>query len=286
MSPLWRNQIQVFLAPGEVNVVGLSAGIKPVQLFKQTRTWTPMADLAQWQAPLQVLEELIGEIRQDASMPAIKHGSECTFTLSNHFVRYGIVAPQSSLADPEELLAYANFQMREIYGERVDDWALSLSLWDPCHGALCAAIPLNLLSDLEALTLRHDIRLRQAEPYLAAALDHWSSELPDKRLWFVLIEPGRFCLVLMVNNSWRCVRNQRIVQPLEEELLSALEQEAIISGQRESIEQVYVYTPAYMNWGLTDGGGWQFTRLPSGKQSAPTCFPQAVETDHSGRSHA
>lgn len=273
MSQLWRDQIQVFFGPGQVNMVGMSRGIKSVQLFRLSSVCTQAAGAVQWKAPLYLLEQMAKHEPGDSGSRHLRQGAELSIALSNQFVRYGIVAPQPTIDNPDELMAYASFQMREIYGERIDDWSLSLSMWDPFNGALCAAIPLDLQSGIEAFALRHDIKLKRLEPYLTAALDHWSRELDSKRLWFVLIESERFCLVLLHNDSWRCVRNQRIVQNLEEELLSALEQEAIITGQREPVEQVYVFAPECSEPGLTSNNRWQFVLLPGGKKPAPAHFP-------------
>lgn len=281
MSLLWRDRIQVFFAPDQINIVGMSRGIKPVQRFRQSSICMQNTDAVQWQAPLQLLEQMIGQIYDDSGSAGIRRGAELHVTLSNHFVRYGVIAPQPALANPDELMAFASFQMREIYGERINDWTLSLSTWDPCRGALCAAVALDLLAGFEALGQRYPIKLKQIEPYLATALDHWSRELDSKHLWFALIEPGRFCLTVLLDNQWRCVRNQRVVQNFEEELLAALEQEIIVLGPRESVKQVYVFAPELSEWKLTSDQGWQFLRLPDeGKRSAPVHFPLPGSADN------
>lgn len=273
MSQLWRDQIQVFFGPGQVNMVGMSRGTKSEQLFRLSSMCAQAAGAVQWEAPLNLLEQMIQREPGRSGSLRLRRGAELNITLSNQFVRYGVVAPQPTVANPDEIMAYASFQMREIYGERINDWSLSLSMWDPFNGALCAAIPLDLQSGIEAFALRHNIKLKRIEPYLAATLDHWSRELDSKRLWFVLIEPERFCLVFLQNDSWRCVRNQRVVQNLGEELLSALEQEAIILGRREPVEQVYVFAPEYSEPELTSNHGWKFVLLPGGKKPAPAHFP-------------
>jgi len=273
VSQLWRDQIQVFFGPGQVNMVGMSRGIKSEQLFRLSSVCAQAAGAIQWEAPLNLLEQMTQRELGGSGSLRLRRGAELNITLSNQFVRYSVVAPQPTVANPDELMAYASFQMREIYGERINDWSLSLSMWDPFNGALCAAIPLDLQSGIEAFALRYNIKLKRIEPYLAATLDHWSRELDSKRLWFVLIEPERFCLVLLQNDSWCCVRNQRIVQNLGEELLSAFEQEAVISGRREPVEQVYVFAPEYSELELASNHGWQFVLLPGGKKSAPAHFP-------------
>ncbi len=277
MSLLWRDRIQVFLAPDQVNMAGLSRGLKPVLRFRQSSVCAPNADTRQWQESLQLLEQMAGQMEGESGSAGIRRGMELQITLSNHFVRYSVIAPQPALANPDELMAYATFQMREIYGDRISDWALSLSTWDPCNGALCAAIPLALQSALEAFAQRHKVRLARIEPYLAAVLDHWSKELDSRCLWFVLIEGERFCLTARFDGVWHCIRNQQVVHNLEEELLSALEQEMIISGRRQPIEQIYVFAPQYAGQLPENDHSRQFLRLPDGKCPAPPHFPFALE---------
>ena len=112
MSPLWRNQVQVFLAPGRIDLVRSTRGFKPVQAAKVTVWCEPAQDALVWQAALQQLEKhLIDE-----------PGAELSVTVSNHFVRYVALLPQAEIATPEEVNAYAAFRMREVYAERVDSW--------------------------------------------------------------------------------------------------------------------------------------------------------------------
>lgn len=281
MSLSWRNRIQIFLAPDRVDLTGIACGIRPVQQFRQSGVCVQENDSRQqWKAPLRLLEQMIGQMDD-----RFRRGSELHITLSNHFVRYGVIAPQPSLANPDELMAYAGFQMREIYGERIDDWELSLSTWDPYGGALCAAIARDLQSELVMLARQYDTRFACIEPYLAAALDHWSKRLVEKRVWFVLVETGRFCLVVLSEGAWRCARNQRVVENLQEELLAALEQESIILSPDQSVERVYVFAPELTGQLPVHDLRWQFVRLPDEKHPAPSYFPGVTGMDDS-QNHA
>ncbi len=275
MSLLWRDRMQVFLGADQVNLVGVTRGIKPVQRFRQSDICVQANDPKPWKASLQCLELMLGQVDD-----GFRRGARLHVALSNHFVRYGVIAPQPSLSNPEELMAYADFQMREIYGERVDDWVLSLSTWDPCGGALCAAIAHDLQSELESLARRCGTRLASIEPYLAAALDHWAKQLTGRQVWFVLVEPGRFCLVSLQDGIWRGVRNQRIVENLQEELLSALEQESVISGVNQPAGQVYVFAPEYSGQWPGRDSRWQFVRLPDHARSVPAHFPWVKGTSN------
>jgi hypothetical protein len=270
VSLLWRNRIQVFLAPEQVNLVGFARGFKPVQRYEQSSSCVHQIHTAHpWKAPLQVLEHMLAQVEDN-----FRDGAELHITLSNYFVRYTTIAPQASLVNPDELMAYANFQLREIYAERVNDWALSVSAWSPGSGALCAAIAHDLQSELEALAQRHAIQRVQIEPYFAAAFDHWSKQLVGKQIWFVLVEAGRFCLASLIDSVWRSVRNQKVVANLQEELLSALAQESIMLGAGQSTEQVYVLAPRQTELFVDHHDTrWQFVHLSDENHSATIHFP-------------
>lgn len=288
MSRLWRDQLQVFLAPDQVIIAGQSRGFKPLPLFRQRAGCPSLADLTvkplPWEWPLNQLEQLIEPLNAQ-----IKTGSELQITLADDFVRYGMIAPQPTLANPDEMMAYAGFQMREIYGERVEEWALSVSNWDPLNGGLCAGVSLGLLAALEHFAVRHEWKLSYTEPYLAAVLDYWSGKLSSEQLWFVLIESNRFCLVSTLAGRWRSIRNQRIVGNLEQELLSAMEQEAILADQPVDIAQprrVQVFAPDTIDWQSPQAQGWYFERLTQSEQPVPAHFPFAISPENQASAYA
>ncbi len=275
MSLLWRDRIQVFFAPGRVDMVRTFRGTKSRQSPRISEVHGYQQDTAMWKRSLQQLEQMIEKENTASDLK----GAELIITLSNHFVRYVVVSPQQEITGPAELFAYANFRMREVYGERVDDWVVSISDEDPYQGTLCAAITRDLYSAFEALASRHHMKLKQIEPYLTAAFDQWCKSFNDKRFWFVVIEPGRLCMVLFSNSEWKGIRNQRVVHSIETELLAALEQEAINSGYRESIEQVYLLSPEYPDLDLPTDKGWQFAYLPTEKIPIPLHFPSLIVAD-------
>jgi hypothetical protein len=269
VSRLWRDQIRVFLAPGRVDMVRTFRGLQPRQSPKMALVHAYQPDAVTSDVSLLKLEQMIEKESASSSL----EGAEMMVTLSNHFVRYVVVPPQQEIIDPAELLAYANFRMREVYGERVEDWIISISDRDPYSGTICAGITRDLYNKLEALASRHRIKLKEIEPYLTAAFDQWCKSFDDKRLWFVVIESGRLCMALFFNGSWQAIRSQRIAHSVETELLVALEQEAIIAGYREPVEQVYLFSPEHPSLDLPRDKGWQFACLPNEKIPTPVHFP-------------
>ncbi|MDV6348575.1 hypothetical protein R2083_13715 [Nitrosomonas sp. Is35] len=277
MSPLWRDQIQVFLAPGRIDLVRSTRGFKPVQSAKVTVWCEPAQDALVWQAAVQQLEKHL----MDAA------GAQLSVTLSNHFVRYVALLPQAEIATPEEVSSYAAFRMREVYAERVNSWALSVSEWTPLSGAVCAAIPRDLMVQLEEMAARCRCTLKEIEPYFASVYDRWQKLLDGNKTYFAVIEAGRICLAVLINGSWHSIRNQRILHNVAAELLAALDQEAILTGSKEAIELVHVFAPEQADLTLPEQCGWCVVPMPVGKIPVLPHYPSGpVDDDGVNRCHA
>ena len=266
MSPSWRDQIEVFFAPERVDLVRSSRGFKPIQAPRITQLCKKNnQDKAVWDAPLHQLEQML----EDAS------GTEMTITLSNHFVRYITLPPQAEIATPEEVLAYATFRMREIYAERINNWELSISAWNPSSGAICAAITRDLLTQLQALATRHHVKLKRIEPYLSSTFDQWHQSFGNDQTCYALIETGRICIALLADGIWQNIRNQKIHHCLADELLAALDQEIIFSGHKEAVEEVRIFAPEHPNLAFPEDCGWKIIPL-SPEILIPTHYPSAI----------
>ncbi|MBP6366503.1 MAG: hypothetical protein KBA82_11540 [Nitrosomonas sp.] len=269
MSRLWRDQIQVFLAPERMDIVRFSRGFKPVQMSKATALCQHVQGAPAWQAALQQLEKHLLE--------AV--GTDLTITLSNHFTRYVTLPPQTEITTPEEVMSYATFRMREIYAERVDSWVLSVSDWNPISGAVCAAIPRELMTRLEELAVRYQFKLKAVEPYLASVYDRWEKQLSGNRIYLAVIENGRICLTILLDGVWQSIRNQRILHSVADELLAALDQETILSGHKESVELVYLFAPEHPELALPQNCGWSLIPLQTEQLPVLAHYP-SVAVNH------
>ena len=91
-----------------------------------------------------------------------------------------------------------------------------------------------------------------------------------KEIWFALIETGRLCLASLSNGAWQRISNQQILHGVEDELLAALDQEAILfSGRKEAAESVYLFAPEYPELRLPADCGWHIISLQTESMLAP-----------------
>ncbi len=266
MSPSWRDQIHVFFAPGRVDLVRWSRGFKPTQTPKITQLCKKNdPGKFAWDAPLHQL----GQMLEDAS------GAEMIITLSNHFVRYITLPPQAEITTPEEVFAYAAFRMREVYADRINNWELSVSAWNPSNGAICAAITRDFLMQLQQLAVQYNVKLKRIEPYLTSTFDQWHQSFSNERTCYALIETGRVCIALLADGVWHGIRNQKIMHCLADELLAALDQEIIFSGHKSDVEEVLVFAPEHPDLALPKDCGWKII-LPSADLTVPVHYPSVI----------
>lgn len=223
-----------------------------------------------WEAPLHQLDHMI----------AGAEGAEMTVTISNRFVRYAILPPQENIANPAELEAYAAFHMHEIYGERATAWMLGMGTWDPGAGGICAAIERSLFERLEAIAERRRIRLKYVEPYFTSAFDRWRKRFNGRRTWFALAEAGHICLALIENGAWRGISSRRVTYVTPEELIAALDQEAILFlSHAEGAEQVYLLAPEHPQLALAEDRSWRTVSLHGAEMPLPMHYPVAAPTE-------
>ncbi|MCE7913738.1 MAG: hypothetical protein DYH15_03440 [Nitrosomonas sp. PRO4] len=266
MSRLWRDQYQSYLAPERLDLVRYARGFKPVQTAKKTVFCKIIQGTPSWKSALQILDNNLA----DAA------GTELSVTLSNHFVRYVTLPPQTEIATPEEVKSYATFRIREIYADRIDAWQLSVSEWSPGNGAICAAIPRILMTQLEEIAARHQCKLKAVEPYLASAYDHWQQLLSGDRVYFAVIETGRICIAILGGGIWLSIRNQKILDNPAQELLVALDQEAIFLNIKQAADIVYVFSPEHPQLKLPENCGWRIIPLPTELMPALAHYPSVT----------
>jgi len=166
--------------------------------------------------------------------------------------------------------------MREVYGDRADKWKLSVSSWDPLGGAICAAMNHDLIARLEEIVKRYRIKLKGIEPYLASTFDHWKQLLYGPSVYFALVETGRICIALLINGIWQNIRNQRILHCVEDELLAALDQVAILSGHKKMIEQVHLFAPENPGFALPVACGWRIIPLKTVQLPKSAHYPTPI----------
>ena len=200
MSPLWRDEIGVYLAPHKLALTRLGRGVRP-RALREAGWLNPAALEAGWGATLAVLDARLGEADwQDAAVRVV---------LADHWVRYAVVPYSSAINGDVERMTQARHVLVGIYGDVVSQWHVTLSDTRPGLPALACAVPAALIEELQMMLVRHGLPLKSLQPQLVAAYNHWRTRLPDGGAWFVTLEQGTLAAARLVKGAWdrvHCVR--------------------------------------------------------------------------------
>ena len=200
MSLLWAERLILSLEPHALAALRLSGGPKARVLARQRVEADPAYGSEPWHGVLDALK------REAQAWRSVRARVEVV--LSNHFVRYALVAPQGSAASRDEELALARFQFAKIHGERAKGWEVRVSR-ESGAAQLACAVDAALLAELKACFAGGKAKLVSAQPLLMSAFNRWRSRIPKDGAWLALGEPDRVCLALVAADGWRALHNSR-----------------------------------------------------------------------------
>ncbi|HWJ35201.1 MAG TPA: hypothetical protein VNR70_08040 [Steroidobacteraceae bacterium] len=201
MSPLWRDEVGIYLAQRRVCLVRIRRGIRP-SLAAELDHADPLA-AAGWDGALALLERQFAESTwSDARVRVV---------IADHWVRYSVVPWSDALSSATERLAHARELMTGVFGAEMSDWTVSLSDAPPGSSRLASAMPTALLQALRDSAARHGHRLASVQPQLIAAYNTWRHVLPaGEAAWFVTVEEGSLAALRMCGDGIDRVHAVRI----------------------------------------------------------------------------
>lgn len=201
MSPLWRDEIAILLAPRRVALTRMSRGIRP-HCAGETNLRVESGSHIDWRPALAVLHSLLADTAWQRANARV--------VISDHWARYAIVPWSDEISNDEERLAYSRICLANIYGKVADQWQVNVSEAAPGEARVACAIPETLLGEIRATLEAYRLPLVSAQPQLIAAYNVWRARLPDANGWFVAIDEGTLTAARLVRGSWDRVYSARI----------------------------------------------------------------------------
>jgi hypothetical protein len=270
VSPLLRDELQIALSPAGVAMVRLGRGLKQAAVSQQELACAAtQPGEAPWAKSLECLERALQEHKGKA---------DATVLLSNHFVRYALVPWSEQISDANEEQAFIRHCFTKTYGAEAQHWALRMSPSGYGETQVACAIDQGLLDGLERAATSHGLRLASLQPYFMAAYNQWRRQLPDAVVWFVVAEPGRLCLSLLVRGQWRILRAVKVGSDWRDTLSKLLEREYLVSDAGPDRGKVYVHAPDDESEIILPG--WTVQRLGANPHApAPSEFRLAMSTN-------
>jgi hypothetical protein len=201
VSPLWRDEVGIYLAQRRLCLVRIRRGIRPT-LAREEDHVEPLAAPG-WETALGLLESQLAQGEwSDARVRVV---------IADQWVRYSVVPWSDALSSGAERLAHARELMAGVFGEAMSEWTVSMSEAPPGASRLASAMPTTLLESLRELTGRHGQKLASVQPQLIAAYNTWRHILPSAAAaWFVTVEQGSLAALRMCGDGIDRVHAVRI----------------------------------------------------------------------------
>jgi len=236
VSRLSRDRLLVSLAPDSVALVRVAGRLRARIVDKKVVECDPGFGAVPWQGALAALEPALAALRAERV--------DATVVLSNHFVRYAVVKPETTLSGEEEALGHARFHFTRVYGERARGWDLRLSPSRRAAPRLASALDAGLVPAITACFARGaKARLVSVQPYLMAAFNRWRTDLARDEGWLLLLEPQRACLALIAKGRWAAVHTLRGAYPAIEDWAALLDREHLRVEVEAETRVVHVVAP-------------------------------------------
>lgn len=201
MSPLWRDEVAIFLAPRKIALLRRRRGLKP-RISAATEIAVAEGSMGDSGPALARLAELLGEPGwQDADARVV---------IADPWARFAMVPAPASRLDQDARRAHARFVIADIYGEAVTDWQLELQDAPPGRPCLACAMPGGLKADIEAALAPARLKLVSMQPLLVVAFNAWRGRLPPGDLWFMSVEDGWLSAVQLADGAWNRIHAARL----------------------------------------------------------------------------
>ena len=233
MSPLWRDELGLYLAPRRVCLVRLKRGLKPT-IAGEHEQLVETDHVGHWGPALTAADALLSQPQWG--------GAAVRVVLADWWARYLIVPWVASLGSAEERLAHARQLLASAFGDAVSDWDVQVSDVPPTVPRVACTMPADLTGAVRDVCAKHGARLASLQPQLVAAYDSCRHLLPATGAWFVSIGDGMLAAARMAHEAWDRVHSVRIGPDWTREL-KRLQTFGRLASMNPQEGQVYVDAP-------------------------------------------
>ena len=246
MSPLWRDEIAIYLAPRKLTLVRRAHGLKP-RVVAATELAVPAGTFGDLGPVFARLADVLTE--------PTWHGATARAVVADHpWARYGIVPWPATRLDAAGRLTHARYVLGDTYGEAVADWAVTLADTPPGRPYIACAMPATLRSALVDTLTPARLALVSLQPQLIVAFNAWRHRLPADDTWFVRVDDGSLSAVHLSNGAWDQVHMARLSADWRVEL-ERLQAFARFTRAAGAIGGMFVDAPGWMRRGAPVSAG-------------------------------
>jgi len=240
VSPLWRDEIAIYLAPGKLALVRRARGVKP-----RVVAATELAVTAGAAGDVGPVLARLADVLTEPTW----HGAAARAVVADHpWARYGIVPWPASRLDAAARLTQARYLLADTYGEAVGDWAVTLADTPPGQSYVTCAMPATLRGALEDTLAPARLTLVSLQPQLIVAFNAWRHRLPADDAWFVNVDDRSLSAVHLSHGAWDRVHMARLSPEWTVEL-ERLQAFGRLARAASAPDRLFVDAPAWMRRG-------------------------------------
>lgn len=225
MSPLWRDCVVAFLAPGAVRVQRHARGFRPVAAAMRRVPCPP--------GPAGCVEGL-----RQALAAEPRRGFDARVVLSNDFVRYAVVPDADALHGEAERNAAARHALHGTFGEAANRWEVAVDQSGGWSDLLAAGVDAEFPRAIVAACKEAGARSVRIEPLLALASHR--ADVGTRTGWLAVLEPQRIVLATLAAGRILAVRSHRVRGDAAAEWPVLLDQSRLVHAADDSRGEVLV----------------------------------------------
>ena len=197
MSLLSPDRVIVGLSPYHLSALRLKGGLWPHVVDKYDQS-IETSDATRWEDAINALEVLLATETWSSG--------QITVVLSNHWVRYALVAGKPSLgADEQKILA--NIVFEKTYGSISLGWEIRTSPVSNDGAMVASGVPKRLIEEIRRVCGK---RLKSIRPLLMPATHTATHVIKNNTGRLVIAEPGRVTLVSIHKGQWQSISSRAI----------------------------------------------------------------------------
>jgi len=258
VSPLWRDEIAIYLAPRKIVLIRRARGVRP-RVVAATELAVPGGSAGEVGAVLARLSDVLTE--------ETWHGAAARAVVADHpWVRYGIVPWPATPLDAKGRLTHARYVLGDAYGEAVADWTVTLADTPPGRSYVACAMPPALRGALEDALAPAKVTLVSLQPHLVVAFNAWRHRLAADDSWFVILDDGWLSAVHLASGAWDRVHMARMSPDWQVEL-ERLQAFGRLTGSAGGPGRMYVHAPPWVRHGAAPGAGIEWLDEGDGTQA-------------------
>ena len=255
MSPLWRDEVAIYLAPRKLALVRRARGVRPrVVAATQVAVQAGTGELG---AVLARLAEVLAE--------ETWQGAAARVVVADHpWARYAIVPWPETRLDAAARLSHARYVLADAYGEALADWTVTLADSPPGQSYVACAMPAALRGALEETLAPARLALASLQPQLVVAFNAWRGWLPADDTWFASVDDGALSAVHLSRGAWDRVHVARLSPDWGVEL-ERLQAFARLTQATGALGRMFVDAPARMRRGTAASAGIEWLEESGGE---------------------